>query len=93
MLRRSRDAGTRRKGNRLDFYDEVLRELLVAVGAALFLGNLLALIRRRPPAGLARQAEETGEELLVRPPVGRTVVYLLLGFVVMTWGIASLVAA
>ena len=34
----------------MGFYDEVLRELLVAMGAALFLGNLMALVRRRAPA-------------------------------------------
>ena len=70
----------------VSFYDEVLRELLVALGAALFLGNLLALIRRRPPRAVA----EDGDETLVRAPVGRTVAYLLIGFVVMIWGIASL---
>lgn len=73
----------------VDFYDEVLRELLVALGAALFLGNLLALIRRRPP----RSMVEDGDETLVRAPVGRTVAYLLIGFVVMIWGIASLAAS
>ena len=77
----------------MNFYDEVLRELLVALGAALFLGNLLALIRRRPPAALAREAEESGEETPLRAPVGRTVVYLLVGLVVMLWGVASLAAA
>ena len=34
----------------MDFYDEVLRELLVAMGGALFVGNLMALLRRRAPA-------------------------------------------
>lgn len=34
----------------MGFYDEVLRELLVAMGAALFVGNLLALLRRAPVA-------------------------------------------
>jgi hypothetical protein len=32
------------------FYDEVLRELLAAVGAAMFFGNLYALSRRRADA-------------------------------------------
>jgi hypothetical protein len=69
----------------VDFYDEVLRELLVAVGAALFLGNLLALIRRRTP-------ESARGEVLPQAPVGRTVAYLVIGFVVMIWGVASLLA-
>ena len=32
-------------------YDEVLRELIAALGAALFIGNLVALIRRRSDTG------------------------------------------
>ena len=31
----------------MSFYDEVMRELIAAIGAALFVGNLLALVRRR----------------------------------------------
>ena len=76
----------------VSFYDEVLRQLLVALGAALFLGNLLALIRRRPPADIVREAEAAGQEP-PRAPVARTLVYLVLGLVVMVWGIASLTAS
>jgi len=73
----------------MDFYDEVLRELLVAVGAALFVGNLMALLRRRAPAS----ATEDGDgEALPRAPLARTVTYLVLGLVVALWGIASLAA-
>jgi hypothetical protein len=36
----------------VSFYDEVLRELMVALGAALLLGNLWALFRRRADARL-----------------------------------------
>ena len=72
----------------MGFYDEVLRELLAALGAALFLGNLLALVRRRAPAGLAK-----GGNVLRRAPLGRTAAYLVIGFVVMVWGIASLAAS
>ena len=68
----------------MSFYDEVLRELLVAMGAALFLGNLLALVRRRTPAA------EDGDTL-ARAPLARTVAYLLIGLLVALWGIASLV--
>lgn len=77
----------------MSFYDEVLRQLLVALGAALFLGNLLALIRGHPPADIIREAEEAGKEPPQRAPFGRTLVFLLLGLVVMVWGIASLKAA
>ena len=71
----------------MDFYDEVLRELLVAVGAALFLGNLLALVRRRAPESVAARGDA-----LPQAPVARTVLYIVIGFVVMVWGIASLAA-
>lgn len=37
----------------MDFYGQVLRELMVALGAALFVGNVLALARRRRDANLA----------------------------------------
>ena len=68
------------------FYDDVLLELLVAVGGALFVGNLLALVRRRA------QPPQHSESDLSEAPLGRTVVYVVIGLVVMIWGIASLVA-
>ena len=71
----------------MDFYDEVLRELLVALGAALFVGNLMALLRRRATTS----AGEDGEAL-PRAPVGRTVAFMVMGFVVAVWGLASLLA-
>ena len=76
----------------MSFYDEVLRQLLVALGAALFIGNLLALIRRQPPADMIRKAQEEGKDPPQRPPVGRTMAFLVVGLVVMVWGIASLTA-
>ncbi len=75
----------------MGFYDEVLRELLVAMGAALFVGNLMALLRRRAPAAV-RPPDADGSEALPEAPLARTVVYLVIGFVVALWGIASLVA-
>ena len=72
----------------MGFYDEVLRELLIAMGAALFVGNLMALLRRR---GDPDAAEEEGQAS--RPaPVGRTVAFMVMGFVVAFWGLASLLA-
>ena len=93
----------------MSFYDEVLRELVVALGAALFVANVFALIRRR------RDAEEAAKRSVVRAragspvrgqgrgsvsasgdltqaPVIRSVVYAVLGLIVMVWGIASLVS-
>ena len=72
----------------MGFYDEVLRELLVAMGAALFVGNLMALIRRRAPASVA---ESEDGHALAQAPLARTVTYLVIGFVVAVWGVASLV--
>jgi hypothetical protein len=91
----------------MNFYDEVLRELVVALGAALFVANARALVRRRVDGELAarrtvararagspvrgyRRSAEGGD--LVQAPVVRTVLYLVIGLVVMIWGIASLVA-
>ena len=86
-------------------YDDVLLELLVAVGAALFAANVWALIKRRsdadrvgattvararpgsPVRGQARPAEKRE---LAQAPVGRTVLYAVIGFIVMVAGIASL---
>ena len=62
-------------------------ELLVAMGAALFVGNLMALLRRRA-------AEPAGDDTPAAPqaPVKRTVTFMLMGFVVAFWGLASLLA-
>jgi hypothetical protein len=72
----------------MDFYDEVLRELLFALGAALFLGNLWALVRRRAPASLAEDGQ-----VLPQPPLARTLTFLMIGLVVALWGLASLLAS
>jgi hypothetical protein len=87
------------------FYDEVLRELIAAMGAALFFGNAYALIRRRrdrerisattvararPGSPVRGQANPGARKELAQAPVGRTVVYLVLGFLIMVAGIASL---
>lgn len=76
----------------MDFYDEVLRELLVAMGAALFLGNLLALLRRRRPPAPNEMDEDGTETAVAAAPVARTLTYAVMGFVIMIWGIASLAA-
>ena len=90
----------------MDFYGEVLQELVVALGAALFVANVLALVRRRndalaanrrtvararagsPVRGYRRAAD--GSRDLPQAPIARSVVYAVVGFVVMVWGLASL---
>jgi hypothetical protein len=91
----------------MNFYDEVLRELVTALGAALFVANARALARRRVDGEVAkrrtvsrsrpgspvrgyRRTDEQGD--LVQAPVARSVLYLVIGLVVMVWGIASLVS-
>lgn len=92
----------------MSFYDEVLRELIAAIGAALLLANVLALARRDRnralPAGRAvRSAKAKGSSRvratgrvpsgdLVRAPVARSVAFAVLGFVMMVAGIATLAA-
>lgn len=63
--------------------DQLLVFLLLALGAALFFGHALALIR--PP----RQARD-GE--LARAPVGRSIVMMGVGLVAAVWAAASLIA-
>jgi hypothetical protein len=77
----------------VSFYDELLLELMAAVGAALFIGNLVALVRRRRDRETAPARRETGAGSdLPEAPVARTLLYMALGFIVMIWGIASLIA-
>jgi hypothetical protein len=88
-----------------DFYGEVLKELVVALGAALFVANLWALVRRRADArDAARQAVVRGRPgspvrkqvrvattgNLAQAPLARTVTFMVLGLAVAIWGIASL---
>jgi hypothetical protein len=91
----------------MSFYDDVLRELIVALGAALALGNGLALIRRRDAQARARagvrstkakgssraRGGRTATGDLVQAPVARSVAYLVLGLVMVVAGIAAIVAA
>jgi hypothetical protein len=89
------------------FYNEVLRELFVAMGAALFFGNAFALARRRRDADRVRattvararpgspvrgQANPSERRELAQAPVIRTLTYMILGLVMMIAGIAAIVA-
>jgi hypothetical protein len=91
----------------MNFYDEVLKELVTALGAALFVANARALLRRRVDADVAnrrtvsksragspvRGYRHRGDATdLVQAPVMRSVAYLVIGLLVMIWGIASLVS-
>jgi len=62
--------------------DDLLQYLVLALGAALLVGNVLALVN--PPA----QAKE-GE--LERAPKARSIVMALIGLVATVWALASLI--
>jgi hypothetical protein len=64
--------------------DDLLAFLALALGGALFAGNLIAVIK--PPE---HQREEGNLE---RAPVGRSLLYAGLGFVVAIWALATLVS-
>ena len=83
----------------MDFYDEVMRELVLALGGALFVANALALYRRRSdasgdvPVRSGRSGSHGNDTTdLAHAPVGRSVAYMLIGLVVAIWGLASIIS-
>lgn len=70
-------------GTPLFLGEDLLAYLVLALGAALFVGNLLAVIR--PP-------DEAKRGDLERAPVARSLVMALLGLIGALWALASLVA-
>ena len=62
--------------------EDLLPWLVLAIGGALAVGNVLALVRPQKKAA-------DGD--LARPPLGRSVVMIVLGTVAAIWGLASLV--
>jgi hypothetical protein len=63
--------------------DNLLPWLLLALGGALGVGNVMAIVR--PP-------ESVKEGELERAPVARSVGMAILGFLVAGWGLASLIS-
>lgn len=64
--------------------EDLLAYLVMAVGGALFVGNLMAVVR--PPE---RQLDEGHLE---RAPVGRSLLYAGIGLVAAIWALASLIS-
>ena len=62
--------------------DELLPLLVLALGAAMLVGPLLALVRPRP---------EVKEGELERPPLGRSLAFMAVGLVASVWALATLV--
>jgi hypothetical protein len=63
--------------------DDLLPWLVLALGGALAIGTVIALVR--PPKN-----PKTGD--LQRPPLARSVVMIVLGSVAAIWGLASLLS-
>ena len=66
-------------------FDDILPWMVLALGAALVVGTVLALVRPLP------EPDDEDEERLVRPPLGRSVVMIGIGALAALWGVASLV--
>lgn len=64
--------------------EDLVTYLLLALGGALFVGNLAAVLK--PPA-----KPKEGE--LRRAPVGRSLVMAAIGFAAAVWALASFIAA
>jgi hypothetical protein len=64
--------------------EDLLAWLVLALGGALLVGNLAAIVR---PPGRPQDGE------LARAPVGRSLVMAGIGLIATVWAIASLVAA
>jgi hypothetical protein len=62
--------------------DDLLAYLVLALGGALFAGNLLALIRPPPPK----------EGDLAKAPIGRSILMGSIGLIAAIWSLASLLS-
>lgn len=62
--------------------DDLLAWLVLALGGALFAGNLMALIKPPPPK----------EGDLTKAPIGRSVLMGLIGLIAAVWSLASLIS-
>jgi hypothetical protein len=66
------------------FGDDLLPWLVLALGGALFIGNVLAVVR--PPERPAAEGD------LRRAPLARSVLMAVVGLVAAVWAFASLVS-
>ena len=70
--------------------DDFLPWIVLAFGAAMVAGNLLALIRPPSPDTASPDTASPDTPSPPRPPVGRAVVMIAIGAVASIWGLASL---
>ncbi len=64
--------------------DNLLPLLILALGAAMAVGNLLALVR--PPEN------PKGEDDLVKAPLTRSIIYIVLGSLASLWAVVTMVS-
>lgn len=64
--------------------DDLLPLLVLAIGGAMFVGNVLAVLRPPP---------RPRDDELERAPVGRSLAMAVIGLVAALWALASLVAS
>jgi len=64
--------------------EDLLAYLVLAFGGALFVGNVMAVVK--PPE---RQLDE---DALERAPVARSIAFALLGLIAAIWALASLIS-
>ncbi len=62
--------------------NDLLAWLILALGGALFAGNVMALVKPPPPQ----------EGYLAKAPVGRSVLMGVIGLVAAVWALASLIS-
>jgi hypothetical protein len=68
--------------------EDLLAWLLLALGGAMAVGNLAALIK--PPVERSPSCQATAD--LERPPLWRSLIYIVLGSAVSVWALVTLVA-
>ena len=68
------------------FGENLLALLVLAIGGALAVGNVLALIR-------PRQAADAAGDELDRPPLARSLLMIAIGLLATIWALASLATA
>ena len=61
--------------------EDLIQYLLLALGGALFVGNVMAIVR--PP-------EQRKDDALERAPIARSLVYAGLGLIAAVWALATL---
>ena len=95
----------------MNFYTQTLLQLVLALGAAMVIGNVMAIVRRGRDRKVARESLKSnprtsrhqnevlvknqikqGKATLAVAPLGRSIVFIIIGLVVSIWALASLVS-